>query len=75
VLYDEMRAGYDPGAQRAFVVARALREADVYVTNSDHPDVVEECLLHAADRVEDAVPAGSEVLVVPDALNTLLVEP
>jgi nickel-dependent lactate racemase len=74
-LYDEMRAGYDPGAQRAFVVARALREADVYVTNAERPEVVEECLLHAADRVEDAVPAGSEVLVVPDALNTLLVEP
>jgi len=74
-LYEAMRTGYDPGAQRAFVVARTLREADVYVTNSAHPEVVEECLLDAADRVEDAVPAGSEVLVVPDALNTLLVEP
>jgi nickel-dependent lactate racemase len=72
-LYEAMRAGYDPGAQRAFVVARALREADVYVTNSEHPEVVEECLLHAADRVEDAVAPGSDVLVVPDALNTLLV--
>jgi hypothetical protein len=69
-----MRGGYDPGAQRAFVVARTLRQADVYVTNAEHPEVVEECLMHAADRVEDAVPAGSEVLVVPDALNTLLVE-
>ena len=73
-LYEEMRAGYDPGAQRAFVVARALREADVYVTNSEHPEVVEECLMHAAERVEDAVAPGSDVLVVPDALNTLLVE-
>jgi len=73
-LYEEMREGYDPGAQRAFVVARALREADVYVTNSEQPAVVEECLMHAADRVEDAVPDGSDVLVVPDALNTLLVE-
>ncbi|MEF8856558.1 MAG: lactate racemase domain-containing protein [Haloplanus sp.] len=72
-LYEELREGYDPGAQRAFVVARALREADVYVTNAEHPEVVEACLLHAADRVEDAVPAGSDVLVVPDALNTLLV--
>jgi nickel-dependent lactate racemase len=72
-LYETMRGGYDPGAQRAFVVARALREADVYVTDAEHPEVVEECLMHAADRVADAVPAGSEVLVVPDALNTLLV--
>jgi hypothetical protein len=30
--------------------------------------------MHAAERVEDAVVPGSEVLVVPDALNTLLVE-
>jgi hypothetical protein len=30
--------------------------------------------MHAADRVEDAVEPGSRVLVVPDALNTLLVE-
>jgi nickel-dependent lactate racemase len=74
-LYESMRGGYDPGAQRAFVVARALREADVYVTNADDPSVVEECLMHAADRVEDAVESGSRVLVVPDALNTLLVEP
>ena len=72
-LYEEMRAGYDPGAQRAFVVARALREAEVYVTNSEHPAVVEECLLHAAGRVEDAVEPGSDVLFVSDALNTLLV--
>jgi len=72
-LYEEMRSGYDPGAQRAFVVARALRAADVYVTNSEHPAVVEECLMGAAERVEDAVEPGSEVLVVPDALNTLLV--
>ncbi|MFB6101391.1 MAG: lactate racemase domain-containing protein [Haloplanus sp.] len=72
-LYESMREGYEPGAQRAFVVARALREADVYVTNAERPDVVEECLMHAADCVEDAVDPGSRVLVVPDALNTLLV--
>lgn len=72
-LYESMRSGYDPGAQRAFVVARALRDAEVYVTNSECPEVVEACLMHAADRVEDAVDPGSRVLVVPDGLNTLLV--
>jgi hypothetical protein len=35
--------------------------------------VVEDCLLSAADSVEAAIEPGSEVLVVPDALNTLLV--
>jgi nickel-dependent lactate racemase len=72
-LYDEMRSGYEPGAQRAFVVARALRDHPIYVTNSGAPGVVEECLMTARDSVEAAVDAGSDVLVVPDALNTLLV--
>ncbi|PSQ57428.1 MAG: hypothetical protein BRD23_08510 [Halobacteriales archaeon SW_9_67_25] len=73
ILYEEMRDGYEPGAQRAFVVARALLDHDVWVTNSQHPEVVEECLMHAAPAIEDAVEPGSDVLVVPDALNTLLV--
>jgi nickel-dependent lactate racemase len=71
-LYEEMRQGYEPGAQRAFVVARVLREYDVFVTNSDRPEVVEDCLMEARESVEDAVEPGSDVLVVPDALDTLL---
>ncbi|WP_335998599.1 lactate racemase domain-containing protein [Halorientalis halophila] len=73
-LYQEMREGYEPGAQRAFVVARTLLDHDVYVTNSDHPAVVEDCLMHARESVADAVDPGSSVLVVPDALDTLLVD-
>jgi nickel-dependent lactate racemase len=72
-LYETMREGYDPGAQRAFVVARTLRDHDVYVTDSERPAVVEECLMHARESVADAVEPGSDVLVVPDALDTLLV--
>jgi nickel-dependent lactate racemase len=71
-LYEAMQEGYEPGAQRAFVLARALREHDVWVTNSEHPDLVEDCLLHAAPTISDAVEPGSDVLVVPDALATLL---
>ena len=72
-LYETMRSGYDPGAQRAFVLARALRDHDIYVTDSRAPSVVENCLVEAEATVADAVDPGSEVLVVPDALNTLLV--
>jgi hypothetical protein len=43
------------------------------VTNSEHPEVVEDCLMHASESVEAAVEPGSDVLVVPDALDTLLV--
>jgi hypothetical protein len=67
-----MSDGYEPGAPRAFVVAQVLRDYDIYVTNSDSPDVVENCLMHARASVADAVDPGSRVLVVPDALNTLL---
>jgi nickel-dependent lactate racemase len=74
-LYQEMREGYEPGAQRAFVVARVLREHDITVTNSEHPEVVRDCLMNAAPSVADAVAPGSDVLVVPDALDTLLVGP
>jgi len=71
-LYDEMLDGYEPGAQRAFVVARALRDHDVYVTDSRSPEVPEACLMHAREHVADAVEPGSDVLVVPKALSTLL---
>ncbi|MFB6296976.1 MAG: lactate racemase domain-containing protein [Salinirussus sp.] len=72
-LYREMRSGYEPGAQRAFVVARALRKHAVSVTDSDAPGVVENSLLDGAETAADAIDPGSDVLVVPDALNTLLV--
>jgi lactate racemase len=74
-LYDELRAGYEPGAQRAFVVARVLRDHDVYVTGSEHPEIVEDCLMHPRESVEEAVEPGSDVLIVPNALDTLLVRP
>ncbi|MFC7057054.1 lactate racemase domain-containing protein [Halovenus salina] len=71
-LFEEMKDGYEPGAQRAFVVARSLREHDVWVTNSQNPAVVEECLLSSAPNVADAIEPGSDVLVVPESLDTLL---
>lgn len=73
-LYRELREGYEPGAQRAFIVARVLREHEIVVTNSEAPDVVEACLMRAEPDVRDAVEPGSDVLLVPDALNTLLVD-
>ncbi|MFC4438802.1 MULTISPECIES: lactate racemase domain-containing protein [Natrialbaceae] len=73
-LYREMCDGYEPGAQRAFVVARVLREHELAVTNSRAPEIVAECLMRAERDVSDAIEPGSDVLVVPDALNTLLVE-
>ncbi|XVH31758.1 lactate racemase domain-containing protein [Haloferacaceae archaeon DSL9] len=71
-LYESMKKGYEPGAQRAFVVARTLCDHGVYVTNTESPTIVEDCLMTARARVEDALDPGDRVLVVPDALHTLL---
>lgn len=73
-LYERLREGYPPGAQRAFVLAQVLRETDVWVTDSDCPDLVENCLLRAAPTATDALDPGDDVLVVPDATNTLLTD-
>lgn len=82
-LFQELREGYEPGAQRAFVLAKTLRDQDVVVTHSECPDVVEDCLMTAEPTIPAAIDSsastglapGSEVLVVPDALNTVLVAP
>ncbi len=74
-LYESMKTGYEPGAQRAFVLARVLCEYDIFVTNSLTPDVVETCLLRTADDVTAPLEPGSRVLVLPDAIHTLLVSP
>ncbi|MFB6128191.1 MAG: lactate racemase domain-containing protein [Halorhabdus sp.] len=71
--YQAMLEGYEPGAQRGFVTVRSLRHADAYITNSEDPELVEECLMHAEGTVEDAIEPGSDVLVVPKAPKTLLV--
>lgn len=72
-LYQTMTNGYEPGAQRAFVSARALRDHEIYVAGSDCPGIVEDCLMHATETVQEAIDPGSNVLVVPDALHTLIV--
>jgi nickel-dependent lactate racemase len=71
-LYKQMQKGYEPGAQRAFVVARSLRDHDLWVTNSQNPAVVEDCLMSSAPGIADAIEPDSNVLVVPESLDTLL---
>ncbi len=73
-LFEEMKQGYEPGAQRAFVLARVLRDHDIWITNSESPEVVEACLMNAAETVSEALEPESDVLVVPNAMTTLLEE-
>ncbi len=69
-LYERLREGYEPGAQRAFVLARVLREYEVYVTNSECPEIVEACLLEHEPAVKDAL--EGDTLVVQNAIQTVL---
>lgn len=71
-LYEAMKEGYEPGAQRAFITAKAMRDHDIYVTNTDAPEVVEECLMWAVPTIEDAIEPESRVLAVPNAIETIL---
>ncbi len=44
------------------------------MTDTDSPAVVEDCLMQAKPHVTDALEPDDDVLVVPDALNTLFVD-
>jgi len=78
LLQELRRTGYPPGAQRAFVMAKVLEQADVIVVGSETPDVVRQThMIPAADMDEAfrlaAAKLGPEldVLIVPHALLTL----
>jgi nickel-dependent lactate racemase len=81
-LLAELRgAGYPPGAQRAFIMAKVLEKTHVIIAGTETPDVVRQLhMLPAADMGEAFRIAVSkigrdelEVLIVPRALLTLLV--
>lgn len=72
-LYQRMQNGYQPGAQRAFVLAKVLKDHDIIVTNSQNPELVESRLLRSAPDLSSVLHDAGDILIVPDAINTLLV--
>ena len=78
LLEELRRTGYPPGAQRAFIMAKVLEEAQVVIVGSKHPDLVEACKMIPAETVDEALGIAAEtlgpeldVLIVPHALLTL----
>ena len=77
------REGFPAGAQRAYILARALQRHPVIVAGAEHPEVVAACHMHpAADLAEAMVVARAmaqerfdsealQVLEVPNALVML----
>ena len=72
------RAGYPPGTQRAFIMAKVMENNPVIVVGAECPDVVRDVHTIPAADVDEAfrIVAGTlgnelDVLVVPHALLTL----
>jgi nickel-dependent lactate racemase len=78
-ILDDARAnGYPPGQQRAFFMAKVLKEVRVIIVGSEHPDIVESCKMIPARTMEEALMtvkqergADIDALIVPHALLTL----
>ena len=92
-FYDEMRAapdvsallskmrkeGYQPGAQRAFVMAKVMEANAVVIVGSEFPEIVKEVKMIPAATIQDALEFAAshvgrsdlEVLIIPHALLTL----
>ena len=78
LLEELRRTGYPPGAQRAFIMAKVLEEAQVVIVGSECPDLVKACKMIPAAAMEEALGMAAEslgleldVLIVPHALLTL----
>jgi nickel-dependent lactate racemase len=78
ILEDARRHGYPAGGQRAFVMAKVLRDCEVIIVGSEHPQLVRETkMIPAADMpealrfVEQKHGREADILIVPHALHTL----
>ena len=82
LLAELRRAGYPPGAQRAFIMAKVLEKNHIIIVGSETPEVVLQLhMIPAVDMDEAFQIAVSkigrndlEVLIVPQALLTLPVK-
>ncbi len=79
-LLDTMRQrGYQPGAQRAFVMAKVMEAIPVVIVGSEFPDIVKDTKMIPAQTMEKALEFAVthigrpdlDVLIIPHALLTL----
>ena len=92
-FYDQMRAapdvstllskmrkeGYQPGAQRAFIMAKVMEVNPVVIVGSEFPEIVKEAKMIPATTIEEALEfavshmgrSDLDVLIIPHALLTL----
>jgi nickel-dependent lactate racemase len=80
VLLDTMRKkGYQPGAQRAFVMTKVMEVNPVVIVGTEFPEIVENTKMIPAQTMEQALEFAVthigrpdlDVLIIPHALLTL----
>ena len=78
VISDIQLKGYPAGGQRAYLLALTLQHAEICVTNSKTPQVVEEMHMKAMSNVSDALAYGlnrygkqAKVVVLPHSLQVV----
>jgi nickel-dependent lactate racemase len=79
-LLDNMRQrGYQPGAQRAFIMAKVMEVNPVVIVGAEFPEIVKETKMIPAQTMEEALEfavnyigrSDLDVLIIPHALLTL----
>ena len=79
-LLEKMRQeGYQPGAQRAFVMAKVMEVNPVVIVGAEFPEIVRKTKMIPAQTMKDALEfavkhigsPGLDVLIIPHALLTL----
>lgn len=79
-LLSKMRKeGYQPGAQRAFIMAKVMESNPVVVVGSEFPEIVKETKMIPASTIQEALEfavshmgrSDLDVLIIPHALLTL----
>ena len=80
VLLDSMRQrGYQPGAQRAFVMAKVMEVNPVVIVGAEFPEIVKDTKMIPVETMEQALEfavthigkPNLDVLIIPHALLTL----
>ena len=79
-LLSKMRKeGYQPGAQRAFIMAKVMEANPVVIVGSEFPEIVKEAKMIPAATIQEALEFATshmgrsdlDVLIIPHALLTL----
>lgn len=82
IINNIRKNGYPAGGQRAYLLALTLKHADLIITNSKTPEIVEDIHMKSMATLQDALKYGLErygkedakVVVLPHSIQVMTVE-